>query len=155
MITTVIPLEKFIIFIGSEDFFESKGEGNKIHGMAPIVFMAFAGLAVLIIYMVIKSNNEKAKREFEINLQAIKNSRLETLVSKYGEKTAEQIFNSKAWIGMTKEQLIESKGEPHDKEILETKTIMREIYYYYTSSDKKGYNTYTLENNELVKLHEK
>lgn len=81
--------------------------------------------------------------------------RFNTLVKKYGNEIALNIMESKVWIGMTKAQILESKGKPHDSDKEEMKSKVRENYYYYSTADKKKYHTYTIENDELVKIVEK
>ncbi|HLG03780.1 MAG TPA: hypothetical protein VI731_09315 [Bacteroidia bacterium] len=87
---------------------------------------------------------------------ALKNKiRHSELVAKYGSQIAMDIIEGKAWIGMTKDQFIESKGAPHDtdREVMKTKT--RENFYYYITIDRKRFNTYTFENEELTRILEK
>jgi hypothetical protein len=56
--------------------------------------------------------------------------RSDYLLSKYPKEIAKDLFEQKLWIGMTIEQLVDSRGHPTKKEdeILKTKTTRKYIY---------------------------
>lgn len=72
-----------------------------------------------------------------------------SLIDKYGKDTAQKLINQEYWIGMTDQQLIDSKGEPDkiEKEILKTKT--KEIYIY---GNKSSGDYFVIENNLVIKI---
>jgi len=53
-----------------------------------------------------KEREAKKKRESQV--------RLDNLIKKYGVVNGERLFESKVWIGMTKEMALESWGKPED-----------------------------------------
>lgn len=65
------------------------------------------------------------------------NKRWHYILDKYGYEIAQKIIDHKYWIGMTKEQLIDAKGEPTkiETEQLKTKTKETFIYGYKSSGD--------------------
>ncbi len=72
-----------------------------------------------------------------------------SLISKYGNETAQKLINQEYWIGMKQEQLIDSKGEPDkvEKEVLKTKT--KETYIY---GNKSSGDYFVFENNIVTKF---
>lgn len=73
----------------------------------------------------------------------------ERLIAKYGKEIAERIIHQQFWVGMTPEQLIESKGTPDkiEKQILKTKT--KELYVY---GNKSSGDVFVIEDGEVVKI---
>lgn len=73
----------------------------------------------------------------------------ERLITKYGNEIAEKILHQRFWVGMTPEQLIESKGTPDkiEKQILKTKT--KELYIY---GNKSSGDVFVIEEGEVVKI---
>ena len=73
----------------------------------------------------------------------------ERLITKYGNEIAEKILHQQFWVGMTPEQLIESKGTPDkiEKQILKTKT--KELYIY---GNKSSGDVFVIEEGEVVKI---
>lgn len=72
------------------------------------------------------------------------------LIDEYGENIADMIMDGEIWQGQTTVQLIDSWGEPADKDIKVLKTKSKEIWKY----DEIGKNRYrkivTLENGLVV-----
>lgn len=68
----------------------------------------------------------------------VKHERINTILAKYGDEVGNKILKEEFWIGMTKEQVIDSKGRQPDKveiEALKTKTKETLIYGNKTSGD--------------------
>lgn len=72
-----------------------------------------------------------------------------SLISKYGNDIAQKLVNQEYWIGMTQQQLIDSKGEPDkiEKEVLKTKT--KETFIY---GNKSSGDYFVFENNIVTKF---
>jgi TM2 domain-containing membrane protein YozV len=79
----------------------------------------------------------QARKEFE--------EKLEVMIGKYGEDLGKQIAQGKIWVGMSKEMLIDSKGEPETtKENVQKDSV--KVKYYYGGYLNERYNTsYELE----------
>lgn len=71
------------------------------------------------------------------------------IINKYGLEIGRKIINQDFWIGMTGEQLKDSKGEPDkiEREILKTKT--KETYIY---GNKSSGDYFVIENNLVSKI---
>ncbi len=99
----------------------------------------------------------KTKEDYDKHIRKAKNKsiRHSKLMEKYGEEKGLKIFLGETWVGMKKEELIDSAGAPgdSDKEVLKTKT--KENYYYYKDLKKKEYTTYYMEDDIVVKIFEK
>jgi hypothetical protein len=72
-----------------------------------------------------------------------------SLISKYGHDVAQKLINQEYWIGMTQQQLIDSKGNPDkiEKEVLKTKT--KKIFIY---GNKSSGDYFVFENNIVTKF---
>ncbi len=53
-----------------------------------------------------------------------------TLINKYGNEIGSKLINHEYWVGMTKEQLLDCKGEPTKVETQALKTKTKHIYIY-------------------------
>jgi hypothetical protein len=78
-------------------------------------------------------------------------ARIEYLCGKYPDETVVQkILQGQHWTGQTRDQLIDSRGEPDGKDYKMLKTIKREVWKY----DRRGKNRYglriTLDNDIVV-----
>lgn len=74
---------------------------------------------------------EEARHEAELAERARKQeANRQALVKKYGETTGMRIFNGEIWIGMTKEQCLESVGLPCDSQSRQNADGTYEIYKY-------------------------
>jgi hypothetical protein len=83
------------------------------------------------------------KRKFESYVAEAKDikrrmeERRNELVSRYGEEVTSRLLRQESWIGMSKEQLLDSRGKPTkiETEILKTKTKETVIYGNKSSGD--------------------
>lgn len=71
---------------------------------------------------------------------------------KYDNDTAIKILNNNYWIGMTEEQLIDTRGVPTKVEKEELKTKTKTTYVY---GNKNSGDYYIIENNQVVKIVDK
>ena len=71
------------------------------------------------------------------------------LVDKYGEEKGSQIFNNQYYIGMTKEELKDGRGEPTKIELERLKTKTKELWIY---GNKNSGDVFIFENDLLVKF---
>lgn len=93
---------------------------------------------------------------FALFKQSQKNRRIEYFRRKYADETVvQQLMQRKYWRGQTRDQLIDSRGEPEKKENKMLKTIKREVWKY----DRRGINRYglriTLDNDIVVEWDDK
>lgn len=65
------------------------------------------------------------------------------LIGKYGDKVGQDIYSGKVWVGMTKEQLLYSRGKPANI----ADGSERQIYRYGKNVGERGGVTYKLEIN--------
>ncbi len=95
----------------------------------------------------VRSNVERIRKQF----QNAKNEKLrqDGLKEKYGEELADKLIKGEYFIGMTEEQLIDSKGDPTkiEQEVMKTKTKM--IYIY---GNKNSGDVFTFVNGELERF---
>lgn len=79
----------------------------------------------------------------------IKNQREKEILEKYGKEIGRKISNNEFWIGMTEEQLIDSRGTPTkiENQVLKTKTKTTMIY-----GTKSGGDVFIIENGLVVKF---
>ena len=66
--------------------------------------------------------------------------RTDYLLSKYPEDEVIKIIKQEYWIGMTEEQLIESKGKPHKIDLEQLKTKTKKVYIYGNKSSGDVFN---------------
>ena len=78
----------------------------------------------------IKKQNQIQK---ELATQNELRERKNSLVRKYGEVNGEKIFNGKIWLGMTKEMVIDSWGQPRDINKSVGSWGVHEQWVYYNS----------------------
>ena len=71
------------------------------------------------------------------------------LVNKYGNDIGEKLYNKESWIGMTKEQVIDSYGTPTDIQIEVLKTKTKEILIY---GNKSSGEVFTCEDGIVSKF---
>jgi Skp family chaperone for outer membrane proteins len=90
----------------------------------------------------------------ETNLSKIKQIRdsLKRLFEKYDAETAIRLYNGEFWIGMTREQILDIKGEPTSVETEKTSTLERSTLYY---GGKRSGDVFKLENNVLVSFKDR
>ena len=100
-----------------------------------LVAIAVAVTVVMIIKAFIASQDKKylelVRQEKEREQE--REERRKYLVEKYGEKEGLELFEHKFWVGMTVEQLIDSIGEPYEKN-----DISHEQTYFYDRSQGPG-----------------
>lgn len=77
-----------------------------------------------------KKQEEAEKERMRKERAAREQERRISLIKKYGEKVGSKIADGKVFIGMTKEQLIESKGNPCDKSSKTNSSGRYEIWTY-------------------------
>lgn len=82
------------------------------------------------------------------NSQKLREEKRAYLIKKYGEDIANKLLRNEYWIGMTKDQVIDSKGEPSkiETEVLKTKT--KETFIY---GSKSGGDYFVFENDLVTK----
>ncbi|MEJ8803168.1 DUF4236 domain-containing protein [Pontibacter sp. H249] len=83
----------------------------------------------------------------------VKHERINTILTKYGDEVGNKILKEEFWIGMTKEQVIDSKGRQPDKievEALKTKTKETLIYGNKTSGD-----VFVIENGTVARFKDR
>ena len=100
-----------------------------------LVAIAVAVTVVMIIKAFIASKDKKylelVRQEREREKE--REERQKYLVEKYGEKEGLELFEHKFWVGMTVEQLIDSIGEPYEKN-----DRSHEQTYFYDRSQGPG-----------------
>ena len=76
---------------------------------------------------------EKTEKEMEVyrkEKKAEDEVKYNKLIKKYSKSVTDKILNNEVWIGMTKDQLIESKGKPKDINTTQTKNSYSSQYVY-------------------------
>jgi hypothetical protein len=97
--------------------------------------------AFFVIRAVLRSNAEAAKRR----------RRAEHLMAKYGdEDLVNKLINGEYWQGMTEGQLLDSLGEPIERDEKKYKTKIREIYKYDQTSAYRFATRIFVENGIVV-----
>ena len=76
--------------------------------------------------------------------------RRQRLIAKYGEQIAEMIIARQIWQGMTQEQLVESLGDPVDRDYEVKKTRTKETWKYGQTGRNRFSNRVYLENGVVV-----
>ena len=102
-----------------------------------------------------KQEQEKLERKQEKLEQ--EQARRAELIKKYGEKDGSLIADGKIFIGMTKEQLLDSKDEPCDKKVTTNTLGTYEIWTYNCLAVSLGWGKYYyvhLSNNKVVRIDE-
>lgn len=78
--------------------------------------------------------NKKARRLYFDDLERTKKiaeeTRIKYIIKKYGKKDGQRILDGKVWIGMTKEQALDSWGSPEDINRTITSDITHEQWVY-------------------------
>lgn len=111
-----------------------------------LVVGLFAVVAAIVAFVVLSSKaKERAAAERRV-----------ALLAKYkDEKLVNAILSKQIWTGQTREQLLDSVGQPHDVDQKVLKTKKKEIWKY----GHKGGNRYmwriTLENDVVIGWDEK
>lgn len=99
-------------------------------------------IGVLVVMVAVSAANSAARRK-EIH-------------AKYGHnELAEAIIARRVWVGQTPEQLIDSKGRPHDIDEKRLKTKSKEIWKYHHRGGNRYGLRITVENGEVVGWDEK
>lgn len=83
-------------------------------------------------------NSSKLRSRFEA--AKVQKKRTDYLLSKYPEDEVVKIIKQEYWIGMTEEQLIESKGKPDKVELEQLKTKAKKVYIYGNKSSGDVFN---------------
>lgn len=78
--------------------------------------------------------------------QRLKEEYDQSIIDTYGAELGEKLINKQTWLGMTKEQLIVSRGKPESIEQSMTADGVREKYFY------SGNDHYVLEKDIVVSL---
>lgn len=82
--------------------------------------------------------------------EALRNGRrLKTMIAKYGEDKGYKIYNKQFYLGMSKEELKDSTGEPTKIEIEVLKTKTKEVWIY---GNKSSGDVFVFENEILTKF---
>lgn len=63
-----------------------------------------------------------------------------SLAARFGPATADRIMRGEIWVGQTREQLVESLGQPEDRDVKVLKTKTKEVFKY----QRTGANRYAL-----------
>lgn len=98
----------------------------------------------------IKSSNFEQER-FDSRLKSAieMKGRYDFLEGKYGIDKALKMIKHEYWIGMSKDELIDCKGNPHKIEKEELKTKVKETYIY---GNKNSGDYFVFENDAIVKI---
>lgn len=114
------------------------------------VVLFFLGLAILAVYYYVQQQEVKKQAQQRIDNRVAEIGRqIVYLRDKYGAEVASKLINEEFWIGMTAEQLVDSKGEPSSKEVEQLKTKVKETYVY---GNKSRGDYFVIENGIVVKI---
>lgn len=119
-----------------------------------IVVLVIIGIVISIIVSFINDGNKKREAELRHKeyLAAVEKRRLE-LINRYGDELGAKLFNEQFFIGMTKQQLLDSKGKQPDKiEKEELKTKTKETWIY---GNKSSGDVFIFENELLTKYKDR
>lgn len=115
-------------------------QGKVLLAILPIAIIAIA------FYGMIHADKRDQKKQ--------KEEKLKRLTDKYSsEEIAKKIVNQEIWQGQSKEQLVESLGDPEavDEKVLKTKK--KEIFKYQRQGQNRFGVKITLENDQVVGWH--
>lgn len=118
------------------------------------IILIIGVIAFGIIWFSISESNKKAERERDAAERAARlEKRRQGLISKHGEDIGMKLFNQQFFIGMTKDQLVDSKGYSPDKtEIEQLKTKTKETWVY---GNKNSGDIFVFENEVLTKFKDR
>lgn len=120
--------------------------------MIELLILALVVLLAIIV-LVRMSNNLRSEAEERKRAESRQNAareRLEGLTNKYGAGIALKLVNNEYFIGMTPEQLMDSKErKPDSIEVQQLKTKTKEIWVY---GNKNSGDWFVFENGIAVKI---
>ena len=108
-------------------------------GTNPLLILLFfvgAIAGAIAIYNSIRRREEEQRRAAE----------RQRLVARYGAEIADRILARIVWQGMTEEQLLESRGDPADKDYEVRKSVTKETWKYGQTGKNRFSNRIFLEN---------
>jgi uncharacterized protein len=108
-------------------------------GPNPLLILIFVIGAIaggIAVYNNIRRREEEQRRAAE----------RQRLVAKYGAEIADRILARIVWQGMTEEQLLESRGDPADKDYEVRKSVSKETWKYGQTGKNRFSNRIFLEN---------
>lgn len=120
-----------------------------------VAISVFLLVIVYVVWYVISETKqkEKNKKELEEQIRVRKEEKKNSLIKKYGEEKGMKLFNEQYFLGMTKEELLDSKEYEPDKietEVLKTKT--KETWIY---GNKSSGDVFVFENDILTKIKDR
>ncbi len=97
----------------------------------------------------VKSKSELSGIKYKLSSVIERANRHKFLIEKYGDELGNRLSNDQYFLGMTEEQLLDSKGRPDkvETEVLKTKT--KQIYIY---GNKSSGDLFTFVNGELERF---
>jgi uncharacterized protein len=101
-----------------------------------LIFIVGAIAGAIAVYNNIRRREEEQRRAAE----------RQQLVAKYGAEIADRILARIVWLGMTGEQLLESRGDPADKDYEVRKSVTKETWKYGQTGKNRFSNRIFLEN---------
>lgn len=101
-----------------------------------LIFIVGAIAGAIAVYNNIRRREEDKRRAAE----------RQRLVAKYGAEITDRILARVVWQGMTEEQLLESRGDPADKDYEVRKSITKETWKYGQTGKNRFSNRIFLEN---------
>lgn len=101
-----------------------------------LIFIVGAIAGAIAVYNNIQRREEERRRAAE----------RQRLVAKYGAEIADRILARIVWQGMTVEQLLESRGDPADKDYEVRKSVTKETWKYGQTGKNRFSNRIFLEN---------